>query len=146
MTKSLPKSQKILLLASFIASESSIKNDINLFNSKKIKSGKRKNRKNNIVGLNLKSNIGYPFNVNRLIAIYQYLLESIDQSFNDDDINVKCEIATLAKLGLIRVLSSFDFKAIDQKYFTGINLDFAQKIAEDFDIQLDDYIKCEKMD
>jgi hypothetical protein len=145
LTQSLSNSQKMLLLASYIASETSTKNDTNLFKFQKNKKGK-KHSKNKNYGLNLKSNIGYPFNVNRLIAIYQYLLNITDQRYEDDDINVKCEIATLAKLGLIRVLSSFDFKAIDQKYFTGINLDLAQKIAEDYGIKLEEYIACEKID
>ena len=145
LTESLSVSQKMLLLASYIASETSTKNDTNLFKSQKNKKGK-KHSKNKHYGLNLKSNIGYPFNVNRLIAIYQYLLNITGRRYEDDDIYVKCEIATLAKLGLIRVLSSFDFKAIDQKYFTGINLDLAQKIAEDYDIKLEEYIECEKID
>jgi len=146
LTESLSKSQKILLLASFIASETSTKNDKSLFKYQKNRSSKKLHRKNNNFGLNLKSNIGYPFNVNRLTAIYQSLLKLINQKFEDDDIMLKCEIATLAKLGLIRALSSFDSKAIDQKYFTGINLDFALKISEDYDIQLDDFIKYEKID
>ena len=145
LTESLSKSQKILLLASFIASETSTKNDKSLFKYQKNRSSKKLHRKNNNFGLNLKSNIGYPFNVNRLTAIYQSLLKLINQKFEDDDIMLKCEIATLAKLGLIRALSSFDSKAIDQKYFTGINLDFALKISEDYDIQLDDFIKYEKI-
>ena len=146
LTESLSKSQKILLLASYIASETSSKNDKSLFKYQKNRNSKKLHRKNKNFGLNLKSNVGYPFNVNRLTAIYQSLLKLINQEFEDDDIMLKCEIATLAKLGLIRALSSFDSKAIDQKYFTGINLDFALKISEDYDIQLDDFIKYEKID
>ena len=74
------------------------------------------------------------------------MLSSSGQKFEGDDIMLKCEIATLAKLGLIRALSGFDSKAIDQKYFTGINLDFVSKIAEDYNISLEDYIKYEKVD
>ena len=146
LTESLSKSQKILLLASYLASEIPTKNDKNLFKAQKSKNIKKIHRRNNNIGYNLKSNIGYPFNVHRLTAIYQSLLSSTEQQFEDDDIMVKCEIATLSKLGLIRALSGFDSKAIDQKYFAGINLDFARKIAEDYNISLEDYIKYEKID
>ena len=146
LTESLSKSQKILLLASYLASEIPAKNDKNLFKAQKSKNVKKIHRRNNNIGYNLKSNIGYPFNVHRLTAIYQSLLSSTEQQFEDDDIMVKCEIATLSKLGLIRALSGFDSKAIDQKYFAGINLDFARKIAEDYNISLEDYIKYEKID
>ena len=146
LTESLSKSQKILLLASYLASEIPIKNDKNLFKAQKSRSAKKIHRRNNNIGYNLKSNVGYPFNVHRLTAIYQSLLSSTEQKFEEDDIMLKCEIATLAKLGLIRALSGFDSKAIDQKYFAGINLDFASKIAEDYNISLEDYIKYEKID
>ena len=105
LTESLSKSQKILLLASYLASEIPIKNDKSLFKAQKSKNIKKIHRRNNNVGYNLKSNIGYPFNVHRLTAIYQSLLSSTEQQFEIDDIMVKCEIATLAKLGLIRALS-----------------------------------------
>ena len=146
LTESLSKSQKYLLLASYLASEISTKNDKSLFKAQKSRSARKIHRRNNNVGLNLKSNVGYPFNVHRLTAIYQSLLSSSGQKFDGDDIMLKCEIATLAKLGLIRALSGFDSKAIDQKYFTGINLDFVSKIAEDYNISLEDYIKYEKVD
>ena len=146
LTESLSKSQKILLLASYLASEISTKNDKSLFKAQKSRSAKKIHRRNNNIGYNLKSNVGYPFNVHRLTAIYQSLLSSTNQNFDIDDIMLKCEIATLAKLGLIRALSGFDSKAIDQKYFAGINLDFASKIAEDYGISLEDYIKYEKID
>ena len=146
LTESLSKSQKILLLASFLASEISTKNDKSLFKAAKNRSAKKLHRKNNNLGYNLKSNVGYPFNVHRLTAIYQSLLSSNEQNFEHDDIMLKCEIATLAKLGLIRAISGFDSKAIDQKYFSGINLDFASKIEEDYNIKLEDYIKYEKID
>jgi len=146
LTESLSKSQKYLLLASYLASEISTKNDKSLFKAQKSRSARKIHRRNNNVGLNLKSNVGYPFNVHRLTAIYQSLLSSSGQKFEGDDIMLKCEIATLAKLGLIRALSGFDSKAIDQKYFTGINLDFVSKIAEDYNISLEDYIKYEKVD
>ena len=146
LTESLSKSQKILLLASFLASEIPAKNDKGLFKAAKNRSAKKLHRRNNNIGYNLKSNVGYPFNVHRLTAIYQALLSSNEQNFEQDDIMLKCEIATLAKLGLIRAISGFDSKAIDQKYFAGINLDFASKIAEDYNINLADYIKYEKID
>ena len=146
LTESLSKSQKILLLASYLASEISTKNDKSLFKAQRSRSIKKIHRRNNNIGYNLKSNVGYPFNVHRLTAIYQSLLSSTNQNFEIDDIMLKCEIATLAKLGLIRALSGFDSKAIDQKYFAGINLDFASKIAEDYGISLEDYIKYEKID
>ena len=146
LTESLSKSQKILLLASYLASEISTKNDKCLFKAQKSRNAKKIHRRNNNIGYNLKSNVGYPFNVHRLTAIYQSLLSSTNQNFDIDDIMLKCEIATLAKLGLIRALSGFDSKAIDQKYFAGINLDFASKIAEDYGISLEDYIKYEKID
>ena len=59
---------------------------------------------------------------------------------------VKCEIATLEKLGLIKNLSSFDSRTMDQKYITKINFDLVRKIAEDFDIRLEDYIKVDSLD
>ena len=146
LTESLSKSQKYLLLASYLASEISAKNDKSLFKAQKNRSAKKIHRRSQNIGLNLKSNVGFPFNVHRLTAIYQSLLSSSGQKFEGDDIMLKCEIATLAKLGLIRALSGFDSKAIDQKYFTGINLDFVTKIAEDYNISLEDYIKFEKVD
>ena len=146
LTESLSRSQKILLLASYFASEISAKNDKMLFKAKKSKGAKRINRKNNNSGHNLKSTVGYPFNVHRLIAIYQSLLSSIKDIFPHDDIMVKCEITTLEKLGLIKNLSGIDSRTMDQKYITRINLDLARKIAEDFDIKLEDYIKVDSLD
>ena len=59
---------------------------------------------------------------------------------------VKCEIATLEKIGLIKHFSNVDSRTLDQKYITKINLELARKIAEDFDIRLEDYIKVESLD
>ena len=147
LTESLSKSQKMLLLASYLASEISTKHDQMIFKPKKNKGPKRLNRKNNNnAGYNLKSTTGYKFNVHRLIAIYQSLLSSNNLFFPEDDIMVKCEIATLEKLGLIKNLSSFDSRTMDQKYITKINFDLVRKIAEDFDIRLEDYIKVDSLD
>ena len=134
-------------MASFLASESSAKNDKTLFKAKKNKGAKKINRKNNQnLGHNLKSTIGNPFNIHRLTAIYQSLLSANGINFQDDDIMVKCEIATLEKLGLIKNLSGMDARTMDQKFITRINLDLARKIAEDFDIKLEDYIKVDSLD
>ena len=147
LTESLSKSQKILLLASFFASEISPKNDKSLFRARKNKSNKRINRKNNNnLGHNLKATIGYPFNVHRLIAIYQSLLSTTNLNYENDDLIVKCEIATLEKLGLIKSYSGIDARTMDQKYITRINLELARKIAEDFDIRLEEYIKVDSLD
>ena len=147
LTESLSKSQKILLLASYLASEVSPKHDKIIFKAKRNKSNKRINRKNNAnLGYNLKSTVGYPFNVHRLIAIYQSLLSITKLNFDNDDMLVKCEIATLEKIGLIKHFSNVDSRTLDQKYITKINLELARKIAEDFDIRLEDYIKVESLD
>ena len=147
LTESLSKSQKILLLASYFASEVSPKNDKSIFKAKKNKGNKRINRKNNAnIGYNLKATVGYPFNVHRLIAIYQSLLSTIHSNYYNDDLLVKCEIATLEKIGLIKHFSNVDSRSLDQKYITRINLELARKIAEDFDIRLEDYIKVESLD
>ena len=149
LTESLSKSQKFLLLASFLASEISAKNDKMLFKAKKAKGTKRINRKNNNnnnLGHNLKSTVGIPFNVHRLTAIYQSLLSANKFNVEEDDFLLKCEITTLEKLGLIKNLSGIDSRALDQKYITRINLDLARKIAEDFDIRLEDYIKVDSLD
>ena len=146
LTESLSKSQKILLLASYFASEISAKNDKMLFKAKRTKGAKKIKRKNNAIsGYNLKSTVGIPFNIHRLIAIYQSLLSSVECKFQDDDIMVKCEITSLEKLGLIKNLSGIDSKTMDQKYISRINLELARKIAEDFDIRLEDYIKVESL-
>lgn len=147
LTESLSKSQKILLLASYFASETSAKNDKSLFKAKKNKSSKRINRKNNNnLGHNLKASVGIPFNVHRLTAIYQSLLSTTQLNYENDDLIVKCEIATLEKLGLIKSFSGIDARTMDQKYITKINLELARKIAEDFDIKLEDYIKVDSID
>ncbi len=147
LTESLSKSQKILLLASYFASEISAKNDKSIFKAKKNKTNKKINRKNNNnLGHNLKATVGIPFNVHRLIAIYQSLLSTTHLKFENDDLIVKCEIATLEKLGLIKSFSGIDGRTMDQKYITKINLELARKIAEDFDIKLDDYIKVDSID
>jgi hypothetical protein len=147
LTESLSKSQKILLLASYFASEISAKNDKSIFKAKKNKTNKKINRKNNNnLGHNLKATVGIPFNVHRLIAIYQSLLSTTHLKFENDDLIVKCEIATLEKLGLIKSFSGIDGRTMDQKYITRINLELARKIAEDFDIKLEDYIKVDSID
>ena len=74
------------------------------------------------------------------------MLSANSINFQDDDIMVKCEIATLEKLGLIKNLSGIDARTMDQKFITRINLDLARKIAEDFDIKLEDYIKVDSLD
>ncbi len=118
-----------------------------LFKAKRTKGAKKIKRKNNAIsGYNLKSTVGIPFNIHRLIAIYQSLLSSVECKFQDDDIMVKCEITSLEKLGLIKNLSGIDSKTMDQKYISRINLELARKIAEDFDIRLEDYIKVESLE
>ena len=146
LTDSLSKSEKILLLASYLASEISPKNDIKLFQAQRGKTGRKSRKKNNSGGLNLRANARNPFNVHRLQAIYQSLLSSIEEDFENDDIMLKCEIENLVKLGLIRSATNLDFKTIDQKYFSGINLGLATKIAEDYGIKVEDYINVEKME
>ena len=59
---------------------------------------------------------------------------------------LKCDIATLAKLDLLKSIRNVDAKTLDQKYMTAINLEFANNIAEDYNIRLDDFIRYEKLD
>ena len=151
---SLSESQKILLLASYLASETSMKYDQYLFKEKKNKSlnkNKVKNRNKYGFGFKLKSNVGYAFTAHRLIAIYQSLYSIIyhdekrKRDIADDDIMLKCEILTLIKLELLRKAGR-NIMSLDQKYLTAINLETASKIAEEYDIHLDEFIRYDKMD
>ena len=152
---SLSESQKILLLASYLANETSMKYDRYLFKEKKnnsLNKNKGKNKNNNIA-FKLKSNIGYAFTAHRLIAIYQSLCSIIyhddkhdkKNDIVDDDIMLKCEILTLIKLELLRKAGRNNM-SLDQKYLSAINLETASKIAEEYDIHLDEFIKYDKMD
>ena len=60
------------------------------------------------------------------------------------DLELSSDIGTLASLNLIRPLRSADMNYMNRKHLSGIGIDFAQKIADDFNIHLEDFIKYEK--
>lgn len=146
LTESLSISQKILLLSSFLATEISTNSDYNIFLHNK--EGKSKRKKMNLgKGISLKSKTNHPFNYHRLVAIYQSLNSIIFHDQNIDlnmDLELSSDIGTLANLNLIRPLRSADMNYMNRKYLSGIGIDFAQKIADDFNIHLEDFIKYEK--
>ncbi len=146
LTESLSTTQKILLLSSFLATEVSTSSDFNTFLH--YKEGKSKRKKMNLgKGFSLKSKINHPFNYHRLVAIYQSLNSIIFHDQNIDlnmDLELSSDIGTLASLNLIRPLRSADMNYMNRKYLSGIGIDFAQKIADDFNIHLEDFIKYEK--
>ena len=146
LTESLSTSQKILLLSSFLATEISTSSDYSTFSHNREGKSKRKKMKLG-KGFSLKSKMSHPFNYHRLVAIYQSL-NSIIYHDQDIDLNMDLElssdIGTLASLNLIRPLRSADMNYMNRKYLSGIGIDFAQKIADDFNIHLEDFIKYEK--
>jgi hypothetical protein len=60
------------------------------------------------------------------------------------DLELSSDIGTLANLNLIRPLRSADMNYMNRKFLAGIGIDFAQKIADDFGLHLEDFIKYEK--
>lgn len=143
LTESLSRSQKALLLASFLANETSPNNDSNVF-----KSTKRSHKRNRKGGFSLKSKASHAFHINRLLAIYSALRSIIDNDSQNKlvDINIELisDIGTLSNLNLIRVVKSNEANIMSRKFISCIGIDFALKIAEDFNLHLDDFMHYEK--
>lgn len=143
LTESLSCSQKALLLASFLANETSPNNDSNIF-----KSIKRTHKRNRKGGFSLKAKASHPFHISRLLAIYSSLRSIIDNDIKDRfvDINIELisDIGTLSNLNLIRVVKSNEANIMSRKFISCIGIDFALKIAEDFNLHLDDFIHYDK--
>lgn len=141
LTESLSISQKALLLSSFLASETSPNSDMAIFkNLKRTRVHRYKERK----GLNLKAKASHSFYLTRLIAIYQSMRSIIDnKDSSNEDINIEliCDIGTLTNLNLIRPVKSNENNIMGRKYISCIGIDFALKIAEDFGIRLDDFVR-----
>ena len=146
LTESLSISQKVLLLSSFLANEISTNSDYNIFLN--YKEGKSKRKKMNLgKGFSLKAKANHPFNYHRLVSIYQSLNSIIFYGKKMDfemDLELSSDIGTLANLNLIRPLRSADMNYMNRKFLAGIGIDFAQKIADDFGLHLEDFIKYEK--
>ena len=53
------------------------------------------------------------------------------------------DIGTLTNLNLIRAVKSNESNIMGRKYISCVGIDFALKIAEDFGIKLDDFVRCE---
>ena len=142
LTESLSRSQKILLLSSFLANETTPNNDEKVFlNTKKsFKSSKTKK------GLSLKTNAANPFPISRLLAIYFSLKNVIEgeQPNQVIDVELICDVGTLTSLDLLRCIRNTDNSSfMSRKLLCGIGLDFAINICEDFDIQLTDFVHYE---
>ena len=62
------------------------------------------------------------------------------------DINIELisDIGTLSNLNLIRVVKSNEANIMSRKFISCIGIDFALKIAEDFNLHLDDFMHYEK--
>ena len=145
LTESLSKSQKIILLSSFLATQSPASLDHVIFqNAKRTKIKIRKSKKN----LSLKTKNTHSFNINRLVAIYASLASIIDNNtrITNCDLNIELisDINTLINLNLIRYVNTHDYSFLSRKMITNISLDFAKKIAEDFEMRIDDFINLEK--
>ena len=97
-------------------------------------------------GLNLKSKASHPFYFTRLIGIYQSMRSIIDnKDSSNENINIELisDIGTLTNLNLIRAVKSNESNIMGRKYISCVGIDFALKIAEDFGIKLDDFVRCE---
>ena len=143
LTESLSVSQKVLLLSSFLANETNPNSDMAIFkNLKRTRLHHYKERK----GLNLKSKASHPFYFTRLIGIYQSMRSIIDnKDSSNENINIELisDIGTLTNLNLIRAVKSNESNIMGRKYISCVGIDFALKIAEDFGIKLDDFVRCE---
>lgn len=152
LTENLSKSQKILLLSSFLAYETNPINDIYMFVNKKSRNKIHTKRKtlnpSSNTGYSLKSKAEYPFHIHRLLSYYAGVksILNIEEKFNNYDINIEliADISTLTHLNLIRIIKGGDNNIMTQKYIPCIGIDFAINIAEDFRIKLDDFITYDK--
>jgi len=90
----------------------------------------------------LKTKLSHTFNIHRLLAIFSSLKTIIDgnDSTIDSNIELISDVNTLIHLNLIRYVNITEYNFLARKMCSNIGLDFAKKIAEDFEIRLDDFL------
>ena len=144
-TDSLSKTQKLLLLSAFFANETEQRFDKYIFQS-----SKRQNKKYNSkifldTGISIRRKMN-SFTTYRLIAIYSSLCSIINDSFlKEKDINIELisDIGTLVHSSLIKTTNKSDNSLnniMSLKFSCSFLPEFAVKLAEDFDIHLDDFV------
>ena len=144
-TDSLSKTQKLLLLSAFFANETEQRFDKYIFQS-----SKRQNKKYNSkifldTGVSIRRKMN-SFTTYRLIAIYSSLCSIINDSFlKEKDINIELisDIGTLVHSSLIKTTNKSDNSLnniMSLKFACSFLPEFAVKLAEDFDIHLDDFV------
>lgn len=90
----------------------------------------------------MKTKLSHTFNIHRLLAIFSSLKTIIDgnDSTIDSNIELISDVNTLIHLNLIRYVNITEYNFLARKMCSNIGLDFAKKIAEDFEIRLDDFL------
>jgi hypothetical protein len=96
----------------------------------------------------------HAFNIHRLVGIYSSIEGIISNSTSliykpnsilehDLSIELISDINTLIDLNLMKYVKFNDSANQSKKLAVTIGIDFAEKIAQDFSIKLDDFIKIE---
>ncbi len=93
----------------------------------------------------MKTKLSHTFNIHRLLAIYSSLktiIDGNDSTIENSDSNIEliADVNTLIHLNLIRYINITEYNFLARKMCSNIGLDFAKKIAEDFEIRLDDFL------
>lgn len=96
----------------------------------------------------LKSKSSHSFNFQRLISIYSTLFSILNlkkKGMNNNDFNIELisDVNTLIHLNLLTYVQISQFNFMSRKLVSNIGIDFAKKIADDFEIKLDDFINID---
>ena len=99
----------------------------------------------------MKTKLSHTFNIHRLLGIYSSFRSIIDRNGSsggnsDTNIELIADINTIIHLNLIRYVNLNDFNFMSRKMSSNIGLDFAKKIAEDYEIKLDDFLSHASFD
>ena len=81
--------------------------------------------------------------IHRLFSIYQCLLSYINNTTTMSEVNIElvCSVETLVEMGLIKeVIKGKGGNMMMRKYICGVNIEFVESIAEEFGINLEEFI------
>ena len=137
LSENLSKVQKLLVLSAFLAYEVKQDEDVYVFKCLQYKRKKRKRTCQH----------GYyndkGHSIHRLFSIYQCLLSYINNTTTMSEVNIElvCSVETLVEMGLIKeVIKGKGGNMMMRKYICGVNIEFVESIAEEFGINLEEFI------
>jgi hypothetical protein len=161
----LSQNQKLLLIASYLAKETTQFMDEKIFkNVRNVKNIKKRVQRRRTGG-SLKKKDGSSFNIHRLIGIFSTMKQIISEPVsnkhqnqhkelktrNEINLDFISDLQTLIELKLILVKSSnknsntynFEASSLSQRMFANISLNYSKSLCEEFGVNIFDFIKEE---